>query len=439
MNVNVHTLIQLIPDLLISFWFFRTIPPQKNASALRKAAALAALLLTAALYISAPSISNFIIRFLIRAISYALFIYLWYCQDALRSIYFALFACAAWTACQNILLTPILFPIVRGNPAFITNPLASELLSMLIRAVIMLIPLAIMSFIIPFRSIVGPGTSQWVVLCVVIVCDMYVKDTLRNISQQGQSQPLESSLFPLIMQVFLLAFMIFFEHSLTAQNMQKELRLQETINQYRIKNLESKQSGDRDLRQMHHDMKNHLLAIQSLTKDEESSAAVNEYIDNILSGIQSYETHVETGNKLLNGLISQKISESKANGITMDLIIDFRQINFIKDIDICTIFGNALDNAIEACSKVPDKDGRQIIVRTQQSAGQFLITIGNTYCGDIRIQNDLPKTSKKNADEHGIGLRNISRALKKYDGAMDINLDKPEWFQLTMLIPVKEA
>jgi len=440
-NAGVHNLLQLLPDMLLSFWFFRSVDRHSRPSAGRGAAALLSLFALFPLYLTGDIFGAtlpYTVRFLWRTLCYMAFLALWYSLNWRRCVYLSLFGCACWTACQNILFTPLLYPIVRGELWPSLSPVPREVIFTLLRMVLMTLPLAAVSLLVPFHSFVDPGISQWGVLCVVVLCTVYVKDTLNLITKTPGSHGLESSLFPIFLQLFLMAFLAFFERSLASAKKQEEIRVQEIVNHYRLRNMENKIAGDTDLRQLHHDMKNHLLAIRTLADKEGSSQAVDNYIGSLLNGLQGYESIVETGNSLLNGLMAQKLSEAKLAQTAMDLIINFQKIDFIEDMDLCTIFGNAVDNALEACGRIPRSQDRQIIIRTQESAGQLLITVGNTYQGDIRLTDGLPRTSKNDPNSHGIGLRNISRVLKKYDGALDINLDQPGWFRLIMLLSIPQ-
>ena len=436
MDMTVHNLVQLIPDCTISFLFLRTVEGERRPGTVKAVFALLALFATIALYLPI-NVSSLIFRFSYRAVCYFAFMRLWYGVSWKRCAYFSLFACACWTACQNILLNPLLFPIVQSNMSFSAHLVTKELVSMSIRIVCMAVPLGIVSRLAPFRNMPGPGLTQWAVIAVTIICEMYAKQSMNIISRLPEEQPTESSLFPIFLQLFLLGFIAFFERSLYSSKQQREIRMQEIVNHYRLRNLESKQLGDTDLRQLHHDMKNHLLAIRTLAQ-EESSISVDRYISSLLQGMQSYERYVETGSSVLNGLFSQKLAEAERNSVEMDLIIDFHRISFIEDLDLCTLFGNAVDNALEACESVPQGE-RQVTVRAQEAAGQLIITVCNTYCGEIHFADGLPRTSKSVPEEHGIGLRNIQRALKKYGGVMDIDLERAGWFKLTMLIPLPQG
>lgn len=433
MSVELHNLIQVIPDLLLILWFFRTVESVRRPKAIQTAGSIAALAATIFLYFI-HGLNGYTLRFLYRFVCYTLFLRLYHGVCWRRCVFCSLFASTCWISCQNILFTPLLFPIVQNTLVLAVHPLLKECFVTLLRVLIMALPLALVSYLAPFRNISGSDFTEWGVLIIGILCSIYVKQTLNVTTRVSAAHPLEESLFPIFLQLFLLAFLAFFERNLHAVRQRQEIYAQETVNHYRLQSLESKQIADADLRQTYHDMKNHLMAIRTLSEGESSQAA-RYYIDSLVQSMQTYENQVEVGNLMLNGLLTQKVMEANRNEIVMNLIVDFRKIDFIEDMDLCTIFGNTIDNALEACSAIPGGCEKQILLRTQESAGQLLINISNTYQGEIHFADGLPRTSKVDPETHGIGLRNIHRVLKKYNGVMDINLKQPGWFSLTMLIP----
>ena len=103
--------------------------------------------------------------------------------------------------------------------------------------------------------------------------------------------------------------------------------------------------------------------------------------------------------------------------------------------DLCTIFGNALDNAIESVSFVKDEEKRLVHLSVSRQKQFIYIRIEN-YCeNDLQIGKDsLPITSKQHPKEHGYGMKSMKQSVEKYGGSMAYCL-KENWFELTILIP----
>ena len=104
---------------------------------------------------------------------------------------------------------------------------------------------------------------------------------------------------------------------------------------------------------------------------------------------------------------------------------------------ICSIFGNALDNAIECEVKIPEKEKRLIHV-TVSKQKQFLILRFENYCEEtLQYQEGTPVTTKKEKEFHGYGLKSIQYTVNKYEGAVSVNLED-NWFELKVLIPIMQ-
>lgn len=103
--------------------------------------------------------------------------------------------------------------------------------------------------------------------------------------------------------------------------------------------------------------------------------------------------------------------------------------------DICSIFGNALDNAIECEKKIKDYDKRMIHINAFSEKNFLIIRFENYYEGDIQFEKGLPVTTKKQAAAHGYGLKSLRYTVHKYDGEVNIDTDD-SWFSLRILIPL---
>ena len=102
--------------------------------------------------------------------------------------------------------------------------------------------------------------------------------------------------------------------------------------------------------------------------------------------------------------------------------------------DICSLFGNALENAIRAVEILEDPEERIISLKVQEKNGMLLIRADNSFRGNLVFDGDLPQTTKKKDGYHGYGLKSIQMVAKKYAGVMRIQTD--EQFALTVMIPI---
>ncbi|VID83445.1 GHKL domain-containing protein [Clostridioides difficile] len=109
----------------------------------------------------------------------------------------------------------------------------------------------------------------------------------------------------------------------------------------------------------------------------------------------------------------------------------------LKEEDTCSIFANALDNAIEACEKIKDDD-KKIKLQGMVLNKFFVIKITNTKSNDILLKNNAFLTTKEDKEFHGLGIKSIKNSLEKYDGAISINFSE-NLFCLNMMIPIRKS
>lgn len=176
---------------------------------------------------------------------------------------------------------------------------------------------------------------------------------------------------------------------------------------------------ENEIRQIYHDLKNHFL----LTEETEARKE-------ILKKLSLYETYCETGNDFLNVILSEKLNQALKQGIHIECDVDFSKGGFLQPLDISTIFGNLLDNAIEACQKI-EEDEPYIFVSCKTRGNMISVVIKNSM-----VHNNLDlKTTKKDKQFHGYGLRNVKKALANYNGEMSIKAEGNE-FLISLIIPI---
>lgn len=184
-----------------------------------------------------------------------------------------------------------------------------------------------------------------------------------------------------------------------------------------------------ELRKFRHDVKNHMIVLNSMCTSEDSTH-MKEYLSQITHEV-SNKTPVEyTGNRELDAVISPFIMEAESKNINVKFKGKVPDAVTIDIFDMCTIMSNLLNNAIEACEKI-EEDKRTIEVEAANYNTQMFIEVRNSYDNSLVMYKDRIITTKADKKNHGIGLENISRVVKKYDGKMTITPDK-EWFIVTI-------
>ncbi len=190
-----------------------------------------------------------------------------------------------------------------------------------------------------------------------------------------------------------------------------QLSLQEAS----IKNLENAYNRTRAFR---HDIKNHLLTMNILAENGDIEE-IKKYLKE-MNGIIDESSYVRiTGISAVDAILNEKLYEAQSRSITTHYDVMNLEKNSIKPVDMCIILSNALDNAIEANSSIENPEKRYIKLKIYGDETFTVISVINpTSVNPVRIAENSYKTTKKEAENHGFGLKSISGTAKKYDGEM---------------------
>lgn len=181
-----------------------------------------------------------------------------------------------------------------------------------------------------------------------------------------------------------------------------------------------------------HDMKNHIFCIRALLTEQHYEEAIA-YLDDISLYIKSDFNLLNTGNPIFDALISEKVRYAKQQDITVSLDINIHQKINMKSVDWAIIFGNMLDNALEACRLIPQVEKRKIAIKVAFKKDHLIAEIENTFCHKPIQKNGDFITNKEDSAFHGRGLHNIREAIKKYNGFLNIEFDDATFRVLLML------
>ncbi len=161
-----------------------------------------------------------------------------------------------------------------------------------------------------------------------------------------------------------------------------------------------------------HDLKHKITAFKGRLPDQEISS-INKVIDD-------YDSHLKTGNEALDVILNEKSFICKKEGISFTFLGDGKQLDRIEVTDIYSLIGNAMDNAIEAVTKLK-KEKRIISMNIESKGPMVFLSIRNYFLGELKKENDDILTTKTDhPDFHGFGLKSIRRIAEKYGGDIQI-------------------
>lgn len=172
-----------------------------------------------------------------------------------------------------------------------------------------------------------------------------------------------------------------------------------------------------------HDIKNHIMVVKELLQNQKTEAAL-EYVEGMQNLTEDLSFPVSTGHPVLDILLGNKLGIAQESRIEIRCSLVVPYPCGISDIDLCIILGNALDNAVFACSRLSDEKQKYIHVAGKAQGDFLLLEIENSYSGRRIIQR-------------GTGLANIKATVEKYQGAMEIRTEG-EKFVLSILLIIPQ-
>lgn len=196
-------------------------------------------------------------------------------------------------------------------------------------------------------------------------------------------------------------------------------KLQEQYLEAEVKHFEAYQNTQIETRRIRHDMKNHMAAMCYLAK-EKKWEELEDYLQNLGSEIENIDAELHCGNTFVDAILNEKYQMAKQLGIAFEIEGNFPgQVN-IRNVDLCTIFANALDNVIEALENAPVEQRWMKLTIVSQGEMLLLRFVNPTY--KRKNKELIGYTSKQTKGNHGFGLRNIELAAKNYQGEIKVDI-----------------
>lgn len=180
----------------------------------------------------------------------------------------------------------------------------------------------------------------------------------------------------------------------------------------------------------YHDIKHQIAGLRAETDSDRR----NDWLSDLERELDVLSDVGHTGNQVLDGILASKMGYCRKNHIKVTCVADGDILKNIHVTDICTIFGNALDNAVE-CVSLLDEEKKLIHFSVTKEKNFIFIRVEN-YCDrELKTGKDgLPLTTKAEKKEHGYGMKSIRMSVEKYNGSMSYEV-KNNWFELKILIP----
>lgn len=154
--------------------------------------------------------------------------------------------------------------------------------------------------------------------------------------------------------------------------------------------------------------------------------------------IQAYDTTVRTGNPALDVILTEKSLSCRSKGIGFTCMAEGSGLAYMEPADLYALFGNALENAIEATEQLEDPAQKQIAITVRPVNGFYSILIQNYTRVPLKLEHGLLQTSKADTQNHGYGVRSMQLLVEKYGGELSFR-QEGEIVSLYLLLPCRSA
>lgn len=223
-------------------------------------------------------------------------------------------------------------------------------------------------------------------------------------------------------------------HFQRGQNLaRQELSAMQTILENQYAQYRMSRDSIEMVNRKYHDLKHQIAALRAETDPE----VRNRWLDEMEADILSYEAQNKTGNSVLDTVLTGKSLYCQKHSIGLTVVADGKCLDMMDMMDICSLFGNALDNAIECELKLQDKSKRMIHLSLTTQKQFLLLQVENFCPEELSFQDGLPVTTKQDRENHGFGVKSIQAIAKKYGGSTVFQVNDG-WFVLKVLLPLPQ-
>lgn len=220
--------------------------------------------------------------------------------------------------------------------------------------------------------------------------------------------------------LFMAIFPIFVYYARISDYYRERTRYQETYLQAELAHFQQYKQAQEATRRFRHDIRNNLLCMNEMLRSGKTQDA-EEYLQDMLNTVDALSVKYISGDEILDCILAAKAEVMAQKQIVFRLDGVLAGGLPWKPIDVCSVFANALDNAIEACESIP-MEQRTITIKLKATSQFWFVRIENSVERNIDVtrlfQEKGGYTSKSNSGQHGIGTYNIKRTVESYGGIL---------------------
>ncbi|MFA4019521.1 GHKL domain-containing protein [Clostridioides difficile] len=360
------------------------------------------------------------------------------------SVFFYLFS--VYYKCLDAVIYRILFFAITGNvisskESLLVPHLESIKIQIYSNLIIILIYL-IFSFFRKSIKLISQDKRNYVYLLFALLANtmnMFVNYVLKKLERFGslhsEGYYFDNFVNPKLVGASSIFLILLFKEIIKENRLKSQAELIKNKLDMQYAHYLSIQESHMRVKKLYHDINNHIYCIDNLRNN---SKEIDEYVNNLKDEIKTFKYIYNTGNMILDIIINEKSEICLKKGIKFTCSINFSKVNFVKPIDVSSIFSNILDNAIEACDKIVDENiNKYIRIKGTITKSFFVLKCENSKLNQLTFNKNILLTNKKDKFVHGIGIQSIKSSLQKYNGELlfENSIDK---FILNIYIPLDQ-
>lgn len=340
------------------------------------------------------------------------------CRTKIKNLLFVGSAAFAMQTIARGLFNIVL--VARGyKTLYLLNVFSKDYLNILIYIAIYVLIYALCGLLLTRRE----EDSEFLIpnkIVAIILLVIFVSILLANVQIPRTNDALTPYVFLLVAQIMLsvlilaIQFLMYHWFKLTFEH----TVLNELLKRQREKFEFAKEQID-SVNMNAHDMK-HKIGVIMKSLEGKPDRAIKDELQQMSDSIKAWESLFYTGNQSLDIVLTEKAHLCMNEAIEFNVMADGSALSFMSDIDIYVLFGNAIDNAIEAVRQVATAKERTVRLTLKKRQGMVVIHVENPFAIQPNIVNGLPQTSKADKSLHGYGIRSIRNIANKYGGRVEI-------------------
>lgn len=375
-------------------------------------------------------LGNGLLNFLVMGIGLIILGHFLYNNSRLYKIYYLLFTICLFLC--DILSSQLVGIVILNFDIYIKDIFYYQILLVVLIRLLEFIYVKLAVVFINKRKITTLKFKQIINFMIMPLFSMVYIFTLFNYVQiYSSSEDLKLFILNVVLIFAINIYVTYIFDNISKNNvLQNEINLYHQQSELQYKYYDNLEKKYMESRKLAHDIRNHLSTIEELYKVNDTKTA-KEYTNDIHNMLNELNQKYFTSNRVLNIILNDKFNDMKKYNIDINYRIGDVNLEFIRDIDITTIFANLLDNSIEATSEI--KGDKYIKLDIDKFNELIVINIINPIINKPIYKSGKFNSTKEN--HNGLGIENINKSLRKYDGTMVVDYTEDE-FKVNIVIPI---